>query len=32
MTKIGNRLDKPISDDSRFGRWMEKHPFTKNAF
>ena len=32
MTKIGNRLDKPISDKSRFGKWMEKHPFTKNAF
>ncbi|MCX6824515.1 MAG: hypothetical protein NT085_05320 [candidate division SR1 bacterium] len=32
MTKIGNRLDKPISDKSRFGKWMEKHPFVKNAF
>jgi len=32
MTKIGNRLDKPISDTSRLGKWMEKHPFAKNAF
>jgi hypothetical protein len=32
MTKIGNRLDKPISDTSRFGKWLEKHPFSKNAF
>ncbi len=32
MTKIGNRLDKPISDTSRFGKWLEKHPFAKNAF
>jgi len=32
MTKIGNRLDKPISDKSRFGKWMERHPFAKNAF
>ncbi len=32
MTKVGNRLDKPISDDSKLGKWMEKHPFTKNAF
>ncbi|MEI6774272.1 MAG: hypothetical protein WCL18_05815 [bacterium] len=32
MTKIGNRLDKPISDTSRAGKWLEKHPFAKNAF
>lgn len=32
MTKIGNRLDKPIWDESRLGKRMEKHPFTKNAF
>jgi len=32
MTKIGDRLDKPISDNSKFGKRMEKHPFVKNAF
>ncbi|MFA7298701.1 MAG: hypothetical protein WC010_03595 [Candidatus Absconditabacterales bacterium] len=32
MTKAGDRLDKPISDTSRFGKWLEKHPFAKNAF
>jgi len=32
MTKIGNRLDKPVSDKSRFGKWLEKHPFAKGAF
>ena len=32
MTTAGNRLDKPISDTSRFGKWLEKHPFAKNAF
>lgn len=32
MTKIGNRLDKPISDKNRFGKRLEKHPFAKWAF
>lgn len=32
ITKAGNRLDKPISDTSRFGKWLEKHPFAKWAF
>jgi hypothetical protein len=32
ITKIGDRLDKPVSDKSRFGKRLEKHPFEKNAF
>jgi hypothetical protein len=32
MTKAGNWLDKPVSDTSRFGKWLNRHPFAKNAF
>lgn len=32
LTKAGNRLDKPISEDNKFGKWLTKHPFAKNAF
>jgi len=32
ITKAGNRLDKPFSDKSRFGKCLERHPFAKAAF
>lgn len=32
MTKAGDRLDKPVSDKSRFGKRLERNPFAKGAF